>query len=360
LELPIKYRENTVAHNLRSGRIVTLSIGIFSLLVSSCSHAPSRGGPILINVAGSTFGYPIYSKWFSEYRESHPNVELNYASIGSGGGIQQLRSGTVDIGASDMALNDKLLATFKDKIIQFATVMGGAVPFYDIPGVNASLNFTPKALAGIYLGKITRWNDPAIARPNPGVKLPNKKIITVHRSDGSGTTFMWTDYLSKVSPEWKEKVGSNTSVNWPVGLGGKGSEGVSGLVQETPYSIGYDELIYALQNHILYGSIENRDGKFIKATLETVTAAAAADADEIQRDIRTPITDAPGPDSYPVSSFTYYLVPEAISNPAKEKVIKDFLHWMLTDGQKDAEPLGYAPLPQAVVTLETGMIDQIH
>lgn len=334
--------------------------GLLAISLVSCSHAPSGGGQVLINVAGSTFGYPIYSKWFSEYRESHPNVELNYASIGSGGGIQQLRSGTVDIGASDMALNDQLLATFKDKIIQFATVMGGAVPIYNIPGVTASLNFTPQALAGIYLGKVTQWNDPAITRPNHGVKLPDKKIIPVHRSEGSGTTFMWTDFLSKVSPEWKQKVGSNVTVNWPVGLGGKGSEGVAGLVQQTPYSIGYDELIYALQNNILYGSVENREGKFIKATLAGVTASAAADASLIQQDIRTSITNAPGPDSYPVSSFTYFLVPSRISNPAKAKVIKDFLHWMLADGQKDAEPLGYSPLPQAVVTLETGMIDQIQ
>jgi phosphate transport system substrate-binding protein len=350
-----------VDHNLKGTRILTLAaVVLCSLLMGACSHAPSGGGPVLINVAGSTFGYPIYSKWFSEYRESHPNVELNYASIGSGGGIQQLRSGTVDIGASDMALNDALLATFKGKIIQFATVMGGAVPIYNIPGVSASLNFTPQALAGIYLGKIAYWNDPAITRPNKGVKLPRKKIIPVHRSEGSGTTFMWTDFLSKVSPEWKEKVGSNVTVNWPVGLGAKGSEGVAGLVQQTPYSIGYDELIYALQSNILYGSIENRDGKFIKATLAGVTAAAAVDADLIQKDVRTSITDAPGPDSYPVSSFTYYLVPATISNSTKEKVIKDFLHWMLTDGQKDAEPLGYAPLPQAVVALETGMINQIQ
>jgi phosphate transport system substrate-binding protein len=352
-----------VAHNPRGRWTVTLVVvAVCVLLLSSCSHAPSEGGagPVLINVAGSTFGYPIYSKWFSEYREAHPNVELNYASIGSGGGIQQLRSGTVDIGASDMALNDQLLATFKDKLVQFATVMGGAVPIYNIPGVTVSLNFTPQALAGIYLGKITRWDDPAIAHANHGVKLPNKKIIPVHRSEGSGTTFMWTDYLSKVSPEWKQKVGSNVTVNWPVGLGAKGSEGVAGLVQETPYSMGYDELIYALQNNILYGAIQNREGKFIKATLAGVTAAAAADADLVQQDIRTSITNAPGPDSYPVSSFTYFLVPSTISNPAKAKVIKDFLHWMLTDGQKDAEPLGYSPLPQPVLTLETGMINQVQ
>jgi phosphate transport system substrate-binding protein len=350
-----------VDHNVTGTRIITLAAAITCvLLVTACSHAPSGEGPILINVAGSTFGYPIYSKWFSEYREAHPNVELNYASIGSGGGIQQLRSGTVDIGASDMALNDQLLATFKDKIVQFATVMGGAVPIYNIPGVTASLNFTPQALAGIYLGKIIYWNDRALTRANKGVKLPREKIIPVHRSEGSGTTFMWTDFLSKVSPEWKQKVGSNVTVNWPVGLGAKGSEGVAGLVQQTPYSIGYDELIYALQNNILYGSIENKDGKFIKATLAGVTAAAAADADLIQKDIRTSITDAPGADSYPVSSFTYFLVPATVSNSTKERVIKDFLHWMLTDGQKDAEPLGYAPLPQAVVALETGMINQIQ
>jgi phosphate transport system substrate-binding protein len=208
-----------------------------SLMLSSCSSNTSpTSHALLLNAAGSTLAYPIYAKWFSQYHDLHPNIELNYASIGSGGGIAQLRSGTVDIGASDMPLNDQLLGTFKVKILQFPTVLGAVVPMYNIPGVTVALKFTPEALAGIYLGKVTRWNDPAIAGPNPGVKLPDKKIIPIHRSDGSGTTFVWTDYLSKISPEWKSKVGSNTSVNWPLGLGGKGSEGVTGVVEQTPYS----------------------------------------------------------------------------------------------------------------------------
>lgn len=344
------------------------SLALAGWILTSCSHTPSTGGQnesqsngqILINVAGSTFGYPIYSKWFDAYHQMHPNVDLNYASIGSGGGIEQTRVGTVDFGASDMPLNNQLLGTFKFKLLQLTTVMGATVPMYNLPGVTAELKFTPQALAGIYLGKITKWNDPALARANPGVKLPGKKIIVVHRSDGSGTTFVWTDYLSKVSSEWKAKVGSNTSVNWPVGLGGKGSEGVAGLVEQTPCSIGYVELIYALQNHILYGTVENSSGKFIKATLASVTAAAADAAPAMQDDIRISITNPSGSDAYPISCFTYFLVPATFSNPTKGRIIKNFLHWMLTDGQKYAEPLGYAPLPQEVVDINLNLLSQIE
>ncbi len=354
--------------SLNRKRFAALAFAVSAAFaIVSCSHAPSgneagssSGSPVLINVAGSTFGYPIYSKWFDVYHQQHANVELNYGSIGSGGGIEQTRSGTVDFGASDMPLNDQLLSTFKTKIVQFTTVMGATVPMYNIPGVTAELKFTPKALADIYLGKVTRWNDPAIAGVNPGVKLPAGKIVPVHRSDSSGTTFVWTDYLSKVSPQWKAKVGSNTAVNWPVGLGGKGSEGVSGLVEQTPYSIGYVELIYALQNHILYGTVENSSGKFIKATLDSVTAAAAGAAAQMQNDVRISITNAPGEDAYPISCFTYYLVPATFSDAAKGTIIKDFLHWMLTDGQQYAAPLGYAPLPQAVVNINLSLLSQLQ
>ncbi|MGH9342213.1 MAG: phosphate ABC transporter substrate-binding protein PstS [Terriglobia bacterium] len=330
-------------------------------MLSSCSSSPSSGGqPMLINVAGSTLGYPIYSKWFSQYHDLHSNVELNYASIGSGGGIAQLRAGTVDVGASDMSLNDQLLGTFKVKVLQFPTVLGAVVPTYNLSGITASLKFTPEALAGIYLGTMTNWDSAEIAKANPGVKLPHKKIIVVHRSDGSGTTFVWTDYLSKVSPEWKAKVGSNTAVNWPVGLGGKGSEGVTGLVEQTPYSVGYVELTYALQNHLLYGQVENSSGAYIEATLDSATDAASAYAGALQKDIRVSITNPPGRAAYPISTFTYLLVPSVIQDPAKRDAIKDFLHWMLTDGQNSAVQLSYAPLPQPVIDMEMKQISDIQ
>lgn len=344
------------------GRAYLIAIVVFGCLCSvNCNQGNrSASPPVLINTAGSTLGYPIYSKWFKQYYNLHPGIEFNYASIGSGGGIAQLRAGTVDVGASDMPLNDQLLGTFKVKILQFPTVLGAVVPIYNLPGITASLKFTPRALAGIYLGTITRWNAPEIAKANPGVLLPSNKIIVVHRSDGSGTTFVWTDYLSKISPEWKSKVGSNTSVNWPVGLGGKGSEGVTGLVEQTPDSIGYVELTYALQNHLLYGEVENASGAFIQATLDSVTRAAAAYASELQKDIRASITNPPGADAYPVSTFTYLLVPVSIQNPAKRDAIKDFLRWMLTDGQKSVAQLSYAPLPQSVIETETQQVALIH
>lgn len=313
-----------------------------------------------MNAAGATFPYPIYSKWFDDYHKLHPDVSINYQSIGSGGGIQQLKAGTVDFGASDMPLNDQLLSTFNFKIIQFPTVLGAVVPTYNIPGVSAVLKFTPKALAGIYLGMITKWNDPEIAGSNPGVNLPANDIIVVHRSDGSGTTFVWTDYLSKVSPEWKSRVGSNTSVNWPVGLGGKGNEGVSGVVEQTPNAIGYVELIYAIQNHMGYGLVQNSSGKFVKASLATVTDAASGVAARMERDIRISITDAPGPESYPICSFTYLLIPAKIADSAKRQTVKNFLHWMLTDGQGSVEALNYARLPKAVVAIEMRHIAEIQ
>ncbi len=335
-------------------------------LLTSCSgKAPSSGEQpsgqsLLINAAGSTFAYPIYSKWFNSYHQEHPNVEFNYGSIGSGGGIAQLRAGTVDLGASDMPMNDKLLATFNGKILQFPIALGAAVPAYNIPGVKVELRFTPEVLAGIYLGKITKWNDQALERANPGVKLPNQKIVVVHRSDGSGTTYIWCDYLSKISPEWKQKVGASTSVNWPVGLGGKGNEGVVGVIEQTPYSIGYAELTYCLQNNMLYGSVRNSSGSYVKATLASVTAAAAENASELQKDIRASITDAPGKDSYPVSSFTYLLAPATISNASKRDAIKDFLGWMLSEGQGELQMISYAPLPPAMVAVEKSMISEVQ
>src|SRR6202166_2249202 len=288
-------------------------------------------GTLSINGAGATFPNPLYSKWFDDYHKKHSDIEINYQSIGSGGGIKQVTEGTVDFGGSDGPMNDDQLKAFQDKhgfgILHFPTVLGAAVPTYNIPGVTAELNFTQDAIAGIFLGKITKWNDPAITGANAGVKLPAADIIVVHRSDGSGTTFIWTDYLSKISPEWQMKVGKGTSVNWPVGLGGKGNEGVAGQVKQTPNSVGYVELIYARQNKMTFGKVRNKSGAFIKAELASVSAAAAGVA--MPDDFGVSITDSPAKTAYPISSFTWLLVPEEIKDKQKEKVIADFLKWML-------------------------------
>jgi phosphate transport system substrate-binding protein len=305
-----------------------------------------------INAAGATFPYPIYSKWFDEYHKLHPSVQINYQSIGSGGGIRQLLDKTVDFGASDGPMTDEQLQQAGFKILHFPTVLGAAVPSYNIPGVTGELKFTPEALSGIFLGKVTKWNDPAIAGANPGVKLPADDIVVIHRSDGSGTTYIWTDYLSKVSADWQSKVGKNTSVNWPVGLGGKGNEGVAGLLKQTPDSIGYVELIYAIQNSLPYGTVKNSSGEFIKASLAGVSAAAAGAAKSMPEDFRVSITNPPGKDAYPISSFTWLLIPSQIQDPAKKAAIKDFLTWMLTSGQQFCEPLAYAKLPKEVVAKE--------
>lgn len=315
-------------------------------------------GQTTLNGAGATFPYPIYSKWFSEYHTLHPNVEINYQSIGSGGGIRQVTAGTVDFGASDMPMTDQQLQEAKAKILNLPTVLGADVPAYNIPGVTGELKFTPEALAGIFLGKINKWNDPAIASVNPGVNFPDKQIVVVHRSDGSGTTFIWTDYLSKVSPEWKSQVGANTSVNWPTGMGSKGNEGVSGMIRQLPGSIGYVELIYAVQNNIPYGSVRNSAGTFVKASLESVTAAAAS-APNMPADFRVSITNAPGKNAYPISSFTWLLIPEQSKNPSNAKILSDFLNWMVSDGQKLTSALSYAPLPANVAAKEKAAIKQI-
>ncbi|HUI42403.1 MAG TPA: phosphate ABC transporter substrate-binding protein PstS [Terriglobia bacterium] len=318
--------------------------------------------PTLINGAGATFPYPIYSKWFSEYHKLHPEIEFNYQSIGSGGGIRQTIDKTVDFGASDGPMTDQQLAEAKQKlgydILHFPTVLGADVPTYNIPGVNVALKFTPESISNIFLGKITKWNDPAITGSNPGVNLPPNDIVVVHRSDGSGTTYIWTDYLSKVNPEWKSKVGFSTSVNWPVGLGGKGNEGVAGLVKQTPDSIGYVELIYAIQTNLSYGILQNKAGKFIKADLASVTAAAATAT--MPPDFRVSITDAPGADAYPVSSFTWLLIPSHIEDTGKRADIKAFLKWMMTDAQQYNEGLDYAKLPKAVVTKEMKQIARVQ
>jgi phosphate transport system substrate-binding protein len=313
-----------------------------------------------INAAGATFPAPIYQKWFQEYHSAHADVQINYQAIGSGGGIRQLTEGTVDFGASDMPMTDEQIGKItKFKVLHFPTVLGGVVPTYNIEGVSAELKFTPETLAGIFLGKITKWNDAAIKKDNPGVNLPGADITVVHRSDGSGTTFVWTDYLSKISGDWKSKVGSGTAVNWPVGLGGKGNEGVAGQVKQTPNSIGYVELIYAVQNKMAYGLVKNAAGAFVKAGLDSVTAAAAGAAKDMPADFRVSITNAPGKASYPISTFTWMLIPDKIDNATKREAIKAFLKWMLGPGQNDATGLSYAPLPKPVVAKELKQIAEI-
>ncbi len=330
------------------------------MLMLAVGLAAAAQSALLINGAGATFPYPIYSKWFDEYHKKFGNIQINYQSIGSGGGIRQVLAGTVDFGATDGPMTDEQLGQAKTKILHFPTVLGAVVPTYNIPGVTAELNFTQEALAGIFLGRITKWNDPAIAGPNRGVNLPANDIVVVHRSDGSGTTYVWTDYLAKVSGEWKDKVGKNTSVNWPAGLGGKGNEGVAGLVKQTPNSIGYVELIYAVQNNMPYGRVRNSSGKFIKAELSSVTAAAAGAAKNMPEDFRVSITDAPGATAYPISSFTWLLIPAQISDASKRDALKGFVRWMLSDGQNYAEGLHYAKLPKEVVQQEMKALAQIQ
>jgi phosphate transport system substrate-binding protein len=311
-----------------------------------------------LNGAGATFPYPIYSKWFNEFQKVH-GVQINYQSIGSGGGIRQLQAGTVDFGASDMPLDDTQLKEMGKPIIQFPTVLGSVVPAYNVPGVSGEIKFTPEALAGIYLGHISKWNDKALTSANPGLKLPDQDIVVVHRSDGSGTTFVWTDYLSKVSPEWKSKVGSNTSVKWPVGLGGKGNEGVAGVVQQQPGALGYVELIYALQNKITFGPVKNAAGAFVKASLDSTTAAAAS-VKNMPADFRVSITNAAGKDVYPIASFTYLLVPTQWKDQTKKTAMVNFLTWMLNNGEPMVTALNYAPLPKQVAERERARLKEIR
>jgi phosphate transport system substrate-binding protein len=333
---------------------------VVSILLILAITVAAQAGTILLNAAGATFPYPIYSKWFDVYHQKDPNIQINYQSIGSGGGIRQLLAGTVDFGASDGPMSDDQLKEAKIKILHFPTVLGAVIPIYNISGVSGELNFTQKALAGIYLGTITKWNDPEIAGANSGVNLPATDIVVVHRADGSGTSYIWTDFLSKISDDWKNKVGKGTSVQWPVGLGGKGNEGVAGLVKQTPSSIGYVELIYAVQNNITFGKVQNASGKFLKADLAGVTAAAAAAAKDIPDDFRVSITNEPGPTVYPISSFTWLLIPAQISDAAKRDAIKGFLKWMLTEGQGYNEGLAYARLPKPVIEKELKAISLIQ
>jgi phosphate transport system substrate-binding protein len=340
-------------------RLALLAVGLLTLSVIAFAD-----NPLLINGAGATFPYPIYSKWFDMYHGKNPNLQFNYQSVGSGAGIKQVTEGTVDFGATDGPMNDDQLKAYQDKhgsgILHFPTVLGAAVPTYNVKGVTSTLNFTPEALAGIFLGKVTKWNDPAIADVNKGTNLPAEDIVVVHRSDGSGTTYIWTDYLSKVSDEWKSKVGKGTSVNWPVGLGGKGNEGVTGQIKQTPNAIGYVELIYAVQNNVLYGTVKNSSRTFVKADLASVTAAATAASKEMPDDFRVSITNASGNNAYPIASFTWLLIPERIQDAGKRDAIKNFLKWMITEGQGSVEALSYAKLPKEVVAKEEKAISKIQ
>ena len=328
---------------------------IMTLAAASLTRADTITG------AGATFPAPIYQKWFEEYRKLHNDVQINYQPQGSGAGIRQLTEGTVDFGASDMPMTDEQISKItKFKVLHFPTVLGGVVPVYNVSGLSATLKFTGDTLAGIFLGTITKWNDASLKRDNPGVNLPDKDITVVHRSDGSGTTFVWTDYLSKVSSAWKSKVGANTSVKWPVGLGGKGNEGVAGLVKQTPDSIGYVELIYAVQTKISYGLVRNAAGTFVKADFQTVSEAAAGAAANMPADFRVSITNAPGKNAYPISTFTWLLIPNKIADARNKNAIKAFLDWMLGAGQQYAAPMSYAPLPKPVIAKEQKQIGLIQ
>jgi phosphate transport system substrate-binding protein len=318
---------------------------LFVVAALATAVTASAADTLLVNGAGATFPFPLYSKWFAEYNKLHPDMQFNYQSIGSGGGIQQITNGTVDFGASDAPMKDEQIAKIPT-VVHVPTVLGAVVVTYNVPSVE-HLRLTPETLAGIFLGHITRWNDPALAKVNPGTKLPAAALSVVHRSDGSGTSSIFTDYLSKVSPEWKKKVGAGTSVKWPVGLGAKGNEGVTGLVKQTPGAIGYVELAYANQNKLPTTELQNHDGRFVKATLQSTSEAAAGV--EMPDDFRVSITDAKGKDAYPMASFTYILVTRDQADPAKGPALVNFLWWAVHDGQRFAEPLDYAPLPKAVV-----------
>jgi len=334
--------------------IKTVKYALLALLLAGSAVAQTT-----LNGAGATFPYPIYSKWFSEYHKLHSEVQINYQSIGSGGGIRQVLAGTVDFGASDGPMTDEQLGQAKVKILHVPTVLGSVVPAYNLPGVSGEVKFTPKVLADIFLGRITNWNDAAIAKANLGVKFPDKQIIIVHRSDGSGTTYIFTDYLSKVSPDWKQQAGKGTAVKWPVGLGAKGNEGVAGMVRQMEGAMGYVELIYALQNNIAYGSVQNAAGQFIKANLDSTTSAAAS-VKEMPADFRVSITNPAGKDAYPISSFTWLLVPVQWNNKNKVKIFADFLGWMVESGQSLGQQLNYAPLPKSVADRVRSEIKQIH
>ena len=347
---------------MRSNFALKLAALSFLLTALSVSSRPAVGDELEIKGDGSTFAYPMYEKWIEEYGKVDRGVRFTYKSNGSGAGIHDVMIGSVDFAGTDGPLNNVQMLDFSThrncELLHFPTALGADVPVYNIPGIR-ELNFTPQALAGIYLGKITTWNDPEIANANQNVPLPDNRIVVVHRQDGSGTTYVWTDYLSKVSPEWHELVGTGVSVAWPVGIAGAGNDGVVQSVEHTPYSIGYTELTYAVRNGLSYGSVRNRDGQFVKADTASITSAAAEAADGMSNDFRVSITDAPGKEAYPISSFTWFLVPSVNPDPAKRDAIVGFLRWGLSKGQDLLEPLSYARLPDAVIAKEDEAIGKI-
>jgi phosphate transport system substrate-binding protein len=337
------------------------------LALSACSGSPPQqssgmptGGGAAINGAGATFPQPIYSKWFAEYNKLHPDVRINYQPLGSGAGIRQLLAGTVFFGASDQPMKDDQMAKAPSRVLHLPTVLGAVVPVYNLSGISEELKFTGPLLADIILGKVNKWNDPAVAKLNPAAKLPPTDIAVVHRSEGSGTTSVWADYLAKVSPDFKNTVGVDSSLKWPVGVGGKGNEGVAALVRQTPGALGYIELVWALQNKIAFGAVQNAAGKFVKASVDSVTAAAAGAAANMPADFRVSITNAPGEEAYPIASFTWLLFLENPQDKTQARIMAEFARWALTDGQKYARDLGYAPLPQTVVDMELKALEQIR
>jgi phosphate transport system substrate-binding protein len=323
-----------------------------AIAIAAIAGVTTAAQTIQINGAGATFPAPIYAKWFAEYNKLHPNVRINYQPLGSGAGIRQITERTVFFGASDSPMTQDQLLAAPGKILHLPTVLGAVVPVYNLPGVSQELKFSGPVLANIFLGKITKWNDPAIAALNAGVTLPSSDIVVAHRSDGSGTTYIWVDFLSKVSAEFKKTVGVGTSVKWPVGVAAAKNDGVAAIVAQTPGALGYVELIYAIQTKTAYGQVQNMNGKFVKASIDSVTAAAAAAAGQMPPDFRVSITNAPGDAVYPISSFTWLLLYQEAKDKAQAKVMVDFMKWALTDGQKFAGEMGYAPIPKNVVEME--------
>jgi phosphate transport system substrate-binding protein len=330
----------------------SLAVGILALTASVALAATQLTG------AGSTFDYPFFSKAFYEYSQKHADLTVNYQSIGSGGGIQQFIAKTVDFGASDVPMNEEELKRAGGAVLQIPVTLGGEAMGYNLPGVGKGLKLTRQLIADIYLGKVTKWNDPKLVQLNPGVKLPNMPITVVHRSDGSGTTYIFTDFLSHVSAEWKQKVGAGKSVQWPVGIGGKGNEGVAGQVRETPGAIGYIELAYVLENQMTYAQVQNKAGKFLYPSIKTVAAAAATKPNVSATDFS--IVDAAGADSYPISGYSWVMVYKKPTNPGRAKLVRDVLSWLVTDGQKVAESVDYVPLPQNVQHRALSIIDQMQ
>jgi phosphate transport system substrate-binding protein len=336
----------------------TLAVTAGSVLLAGSAAAQ---GTIRLTGAGATFPQPIYQKWVLEYHNLHPNIEINYQGIGSGGGIRQFTDHTVDFGASDGPMTDEQIQAVNGDVYHIPTVLGSVVPTYNIPGFSGQLRFTGEVLAGIFLGQITKWNDSRITALNPGANLPDQDIVVAHRSDGSGTTYIWTDYLSKISPDWSQRVGKGTSVNWPVGLGGQGNPGVANIVKQTPGCLGYVELIYAIQNHIGYGLVRNKAGNFIEASLQTTTNAAAGAVASLDpnTDFRISITDADGAQTYPIASFTWLLLPKMMTDAAKARALLEFVWWAVHDGERYTTALAYAPLPARVVQLEEQRLKSI-